>query len=267
MSKSPAAEKSVSTYGKFPIMDDSAVTAGLASRRGCASTRNKKLSSNPKSGRDAAYSAFAKRLEQACDSLGHEVPPLNRGRLGWFQDKVEAVTDSRPTAETVRRWLGGMMMPRQNALEALAQVLQVDASWLMFGTEAEKTQAERKVRSDEAEGIVNVLAGVIQIDGGHPAFPEPGEIPDLFAIIRGARYNFKVVLAEAADNGTYRFLLPPKVDGLVLIGAVRTAPHNFAFYEIPPERVADEGKRSATTVTLTTELSSLTQIQSFGQRL
>lgn len=222
---------------------------------------------NPKAGRDAAHLGFAKRLQQASDSMGHEVPPINRGRLGWFQDKVEALTESRPTAETVRRWLNGMTMPRQDALEALAQALQVDASWLMFGNEAEKSSGERKIRSDEAEGIVNVLAGVIQIDGGHPAFPNPGETPDLFAIIRGARYNFKVALAEPADNGAYRFVLPPKTGDLVLIGVVRTAPHSFAFYEIPPERVADEGKRSGAAISFTADLSSLKQIESFGQRL
>ncbi|MDR7061221.1 MULTISPECIES: hypothetical protein [unclassified Sphingopyxis] len=76
--------------------------------------------------------AFAKRLEQALDN--HPRCPADYGRLTWVTREL-AHQRINVTIETVRRWLGGMSMPRRAKMTALAKILQVDETWLAMGVQ------------------------------------------------------------------------------------------------------------------------------------
>lgn len=209
---------------------------------------------------------FAVRLAKAADASPH-IPLVNFGRLRWVVDQFKTRFDVSITNETVRKWFAGEAMPRMEMTRYLAQLFEVDEAWLMLGQTPNVTPAARKIRDAQVDGVVNVVAGIIQMQGGHPAFPEDGdEQIDLFAIIKGAQYSFKVALAEQRD-GALHFTLPAKTDKVVVIGAVMHEGFRFDFYEIPGDVVEAKGSRRGGYVELTAAASELRPIRSFGQRL
>lgn len=206
---------------------------------------------------------FGKRLTQAADNHPH-TPLPNYGRLGWVKEQLDLL--GQPTTiESVRRWFAGESRPRDTTLKKLAEIFQVDDAWLTIGYAPELTPKEKVVRSREASGAVNVLAGVIQMEGGHPAFPDDGDADvDLHAIIRGAKYEFKVVLSR--KDAPFKFVVPSDTAGCIVIGIVPRENHGFDFYEIEPEVLAT-GKNRGGYIELSTEPEKLRKIETFGERI
>src|SRR6266446_8548726 len=116
--------------------------------------------------RDAA---FAKRLQLACDSHAH-CPPLHFGRLTWIVREFKSKFKITITTETARKWCAGEVRPRRQSMSLLAELLTVDEAWLSLGNEGETTADERKARNVMAGAAVNLVAGLIELDGGHPAY-------------------------------------------------------------------------------------------------
>ena len=113
-------------------------------------------------------------------------------------------------------------------MRRLASVLEVDEAWLSLGIAPDVGPKERRARNAVADGAVNVLAGLIQMNQGHVAFPPANdpraEYVDLYAIIRGAQLAIHVALAQEASDGVYRFDIPKEYQDCTVIGLVQSSP-------------------------------------------
>ncbi|WP_242136955.1 hypothetical protein [Sphingomonas sp. TREG-RG-20F-R18-01] len=211
---------------------------------------------------------FGKRLEQACDQSPH-CPPLHKGRLQWIADELKKRFKLSVSTETVRKWMHGESRPKQDKNLLLAQLLQVDPTWLFMGIDADLEPREKRVRNAMADGIVNVIAGFIQIDGGNPAFPAEGDKRavvdnvDLYAIIKGANYAFHVSLG----SDDYRFAVPTKHENVIVLGVMRDG---FAIdvFEISEAMIAKGTKRGGSIeVVLDEETIQNALLNDFTKRL
>lgn len=195
---------------------------------------------------------FANRLN-AVANANPNVPPVNYGRLGWFAEEF-AKRGEDVSKEMVRKYFAGENKPRQKRMSILAEILGVDEAWLTLGKSAEVQTKRNMLRNAQVSGVVNVVAGLIQMHGGSPAFPEDGDTRaaqdniDLYAIIRGAQYAFTVTLAEEEGAG-FVFRLPPAGAGqnTIVLGVIQKTPLCFDILELDAEgleKVAKRGKAS-----------------------
>lgn len=218
---------------------------------------------------------FARRFQIACD--GNPIVPLpNYGRLGWFKEQL-AAKGTTVTIETVRKWFAGESRPRHKAMMDLAIVLGVDEAWLAVGKSPEMTEKQQKVRNASADGAVNVVAGLIQICGGYPAFPLENDTRaaqhkiDLYAVIKGAQYAFHVVTADIKDDGVHFAVPVETLEQAFVIGAVRTGELELTFYELDSENVEAHGRRKGEVFDVMTDPRDLgshwKQITTFSHRL
>ncbi len=221
----------------------------------------------------AAHPAFSIRMQQACDG-NPKVPPLNFGRLGWIVKELENRSGVTVTKETVRKWFAGDTFPRSKIIPSLAQILGVDPVWLATGHEPELSSKEMKIRDANADGAVNLVAGIIAMSGGHPAFPQgddevakTGKI-DLYAVIRGAQYRFHVTSGYKEDD-SWKFVFPVEAVGSVIIGVTRVGEFCFEFLEIDSETIETQAKRKSGVyeITKTPESVGWRKINTFGARL
>lgn len=212
------------------------------------------------------HKAFAQRMHQACDG-NSSVPLPNYGRLQWFVDQFEAKFGIETTPESVRKWFAGEALPRPKTMTRLAQILEVDEAWLSLGKAVELDQRQQRLRNAEADGVVNVVAGLIQMCGANPAFPEPDdrraerEHIDVYAIIRGAQYAIHVVLAADTEDSV-RFAVPVEAIDTFVVGVVRTSDLTCDFYEIDRETL-DRSKRKGGFIEVN-GIDDLVQIRTFG---
>jgi len=208
---------------------------------------------------------FAKRLQMACDQQPH-CPPMHRGRLQWIVDQFKAQGQTI-TTETASKWMQGMARPKTDKNERLAQILGVDAVWLFHGVDQGLSPREVKARTAVVSGLVNLVAGLIQMDGGSVAFPDEGDKAaardnvDLKAIIRGGAYDIHVVPGEQTDAG-YTFVVPTMHPSIVL-GVIRDG-FSFRIAEVTPEAIA-EGQRRGGAIEVV--VAELTEITGFDRRL
>jgi transcriptional regulator with XRE-family HTH domain len=181
---------------------------------------------------------FAYRLGVACETHPH-CPPPNHGRLGWIRDQLKVRFEQSVTNESVRRWLAGEARPRVGTLAHLAEILQVEEAWLSVGTTQENAKELRAAQVVE-KGAAMVLAGLVQMSGGSPAFPSDEDARakqegvDLYAIIRGAQYAFHVSAGLTKDNEV-TFNVPVESKKLVVLGAILRDDLTLEFYELPTE--------------------------------
>jgi hypothetical protein len=215
----------------------------------------------PKRVKKVEHKAFAQRMAQACDGNTH-VPPPNFGRLQWFVDQMQEKFGADSTPETIRKWFAGEALPRPRSMHMLAEILGVDEAWLSLGHAPELDQRQQKLRNAEADGVVNVVAGFIQMCGSNPAFPEASdkraqkEHIDLYAIIRGAQYAFHVALEKDG-----RYVVPVGAEDVFVIGALRTDDLECQFYEVD----ASAGKRKGGFIEV--EAAGQKRIRTFSERL
>lgn len=164
---------------------------------------------------------FAQRLNIACDGHPH-IPPYGHGRQTWVKEKLDV------SHEAVRKWFVGETRPRPAKMRELARVLEVDEAWLSLGIVPDATNEEKRVRTGQVEGAVNCVAGLVQLNGGHIAFPGPkdprGGFVDFYAIIKGSQYAVNVSLAKHITNGTYRFTIPKEYDQCKVAGVIHVLP-------------------------------------------
>lgn len=208
---------------------------------------------------------FARRMQQACDANA-DVPPPNYGRLGWFADHIEKVSGKRVTIETVRKWFAGEARPRPKMITALAQVLKVDEAWLSLGKTPELSDREMRVRNASADGVVNLVAGMVRMFGGNPAFPAEGDKfaqdhkVDLYSIIRGAQYAFHVA---AAQDG--KFVVPVEAKDVFVLGVIHLGGTSFQLVELSD--IEEVGKRKGGAFEIAVDARDWRIIESFAERL
>ena len=206
---------------------------------------------------------FAKRIESACDANGL-CPPLHKGRLTWVQAELKRHFKEEVSVETVRKWFAGEAKPRPEKVAMLAQLLQVDVSWLSLGVDKGMAPRELKARGREIDGAVNIVAGLIEMDGGHAAFASESEQKrgiDIHAIIKGAKYDIHVTVQEDA---MYR--VPPKRDGVLVLGVLKTG-MTLTVVEISDEVIEKAGNHRGGMIELRASAKGLRKVESFGTRL
>lgn len=218
---------------------------------------------------------FATRLESACDN-NPECPPLHQGRLTWTRDQLKLRFGVTVSTEAVRRWFWGEVKPRSDKIAHLAEILMVDVSWLQLGIDQGLEPRARKARNALADGVVNVVAGFVQMDGGHPAFPDEGDTRatrdnvDIYAIIRGGNYALHVALGGVAPTvrgeGMVSFPVPVKHEAVIVLGVLRSA-MTIEVFEIPADMIAERGIRRGASMDVVVNRADLRQIESFSQRL
>lgn len=218
---------------------------------------------------------FAQRMQIACDG-NPNVPPLNKGRLGWFATELEKRFHAKTTIETVRKWFAGETLPRPKMMGYLAAVLQVDHAWLSVGSSPQISDKQKKVRDATADGAVNLVAGLIQICGGSPAFPEDGDERakrrkiDLYAVIKGAQYSMHIAMAEEVPGGQL-FAVPVETVGeTFVLGVVRIGELSFKFFELASDLIEEVGKRKGGSFNITMPSEpddTWKEITSFSNRL
>ena len=200
-------------------------------------------------------SAFAKRIESAINARP-DIPPPNHGRLGWFVQEFSSRYGVRLTPETVRKWLAGISAPRLERRKQLADILGMSEGWLITGDGSPLDAKERRLRNAEVDGAVNVVAGLIQMDGSYPAFP--GTTPrdavregvDLYAIIRGAHYAFNIATAIKTEDGQWQIPVPTGRDEIMILAVVRTVGLGLEVFEIDEETIVAFGHFSAGAVSV-----------------
>lgn len=161
--------------------------------------------------------AFAKRLNSACDGHPH-IPPYGQGRQTWIKENLAV------SHEAVRKWFTGDSRPRPEKMKALARALEVDEAWLALGLAPDFTPAEQKVRNAEAEGAVNVVTGLLQMNGSRCAFPSDNDpnaaYVDVYSIQRGVQLAIHISLGKLLAANQVRFIIPKEYENCRVIGVV-----------------------------------------------
>jgi hypothetical protein len=212
---------------------------------------------------------FARRFEQAADLHPH-CPAKHRGRLEWVSDQMTKKGHS-VSNETVRKWFSGEATPRPDKGAVLAEIMEVDVAWLQMGIDANLAPRERKARNAMADGAVNVVAGLIQMDGGNPAFPDDDdkraerEHIDLYAIIRGGSYSLNITLGET-EGRKAKFAVPTALgENVIALGVIREG-FTFDVFELTPDLI-ETGARRGASIEVTADASKLRRIEGFNRRL
>ena len=213
---------------------------------------------------------FANRLQQAADMNPH-CPSPQHGRLRWVKDQLEA-KGKKTTTESVRKWFAGIVQPGDLTMhDALAEVFGVDPVWLRMGIDAKMAPRDQRVRNALASGVVNVVAGLIQMDGGTPAFPPEDDqrarrdSVDLYAIIKGASYSFHVALGAAEDE-TAIFHVPAQHDAIIVLGVIRDE-NAFDIFELSDDVIEQYGTKHGGSIEVRVPGGALRRIQNFSSRL
>lgn len=160
---------------------------------------------------------FAQRLNTACD--GHpQIPAYGQGRQTWIKDHLNV------SHEAVRKWFVGESRPRPDKMKMLASALEVDEAWLALGIAPDLSPREKKARDATADGAVNVVVGLLQMNGANCAFPgecdKTSSYVDFYAIIRGVQMAIHVSLAKKMAASQLRFVIPKEYVDCRVVGAI-----------------------------------------------
>lgn len=153
-------------------------------------------------------------------------------------------------------------------MTALAQILKADKAWLYAGTSSNITLKEARIRNAVADGSVNLVAGLVQMHGGHPAFPlESDEFAkknkvDLYAIIKSVQYPFHIALFHEG-----KATVPIEALGAFVLGVIPLSPTSFKLVELDQEGLESAGTRKSGFIEVTTDAHPWRQIDSFANRL
>ncbi|WP_127076853.1 hypothetical protein [Rhodomicrobium lacus] len=192
---------------------------------------------------DPPHKAFAKRFEDVCENHP-AVPDFSRGRYRWIRDELEARFGIIVGRETVRKWHTGETIPRNDKMKALAELLSVDYGWLAFGIRPELDVEKRPARVLAESAAANLIAGFIQLAGGHCAFPEadaPNSFVDVYAILGNRQRALAISLAKPQENGKLRFSVTNEYAKCTVIGVVQTGIGSIDMYVIPPQLIERHG--------------------------
>lgn len=187
--------------------------------------------------------AFAARLEQALEVHPHS--PKGYGKQKWLLDRL-AEKNVRLSAEAVSRWFRGVAKPHGKVMPKVAQVLDVDVAWLSLGIVPDSDQKTAKARNLQLSGVVNVLAGAIQLEGGSCAFSDDAEsVVDIFAIIKGKQFSIHAALAKpAGKDGDFTIVVPAAFEAVTVFGAfLTTIFSHIDFINIPNSLIKSAGRR------------------------
>ena len=184
--------------------------------------------------------AFAKRLEIACEGNPHCPTDQYRGKQKWVYDGLESEFGVKVSSEAVRKWFAGESRPRPKIMSFLARLLEVDEGWLSLGIKPDLTPVEKKRRTATADGAVNLFAGIIQMNGGHIAFPDD-DSAHIFAIIGGKQLAIDVAMPFSLGNDRYRIVVSDNLDRKRIVVIFEEERFGYQVVVLTPEQVRDAG--------------------------
>lgn len=186
--------------------------------------------------------SFVRRLVQACDESAH-IPPPHKGRQNYIAEKIGVV------AEAVSKWFNGVAMPRPDKLERLAELLQVDQSWLAFGISPEMTRTERKAHVREIDGAVHLVMGMMMLAGANCGMPGKNDqraaYVDFYSTMRGTVYPIHVAMAREVSRDSFEIALPKEFSDVRCIAVVPAGSGKFHFLDLPMALVNEHKSRKS----------------------
>lgn len=184
---------------------------------------------------------FAKRLEQSI--YAHPQAPDTHGRQKWVRERMESRFNLVVSPEAVRKWFHGEARPRPQIMTKLAEVLEVDESWLALGLKPNSTPEQRRHHNAVAGGAINLVAGMIQMNGGMIAFPDADtETVDLYAIIGGKQHNV-VVVTPVVQGSQRRVVLPVQHQRCIVMLVLQKGPTVFSIARLHSELIEKGEKK------------------------
>lgn len=186
--------------------------------------------------------AFVVRLKEACDG-SRLVPPPHKGRQQYISQQLGVAP------EAVSKWFKGVAMPRPDKIERLAEILQVEQTWLAFGVSPEMDRQERKAHAREVDGAVHFVMGLSMLGGaicGHPGPRDPrASYVDFYATIRGSVYAVHVCLGREVSRDRYELVIPKEYDDVNCVAVIPKSPGKFDQLELPVDMIeAHKTKKS-----------------------
>lgn len=188
------------------------------------------------------HKEFAKRLEQACQNHAHA--PSDHGKQKWLREELQDKYNIKVSREAVRKWFAGETRPRPKYMAYVARALEVDEAWLSLGITPELQPREQRKQNAVVNGAVNLTAGLIQLSGGHIAYPEDvGGDVDIYAIIGGRQHSINVRIPQPNRDGI-RFTVPNHYSNSVIILVIPTDdPIRYNFLRLTPDVISEYGTK------------------------
>lgn len=198
---------------------------------------------------------FLRRLEIACENNAH--CPNDYGKQKWIREQIEIKHKQRFSAEAVSKWFGGASRPTVKTMGLLASALEVDEAWLSLGKTPDFTATEKKRHTLWSDGSVNLLAGMIMLNGGQIAFNEDEEQEmDFFSIIHGKHYSIKAAAGIQQDDKVL-FVLPKNTDRLLNLGIIGSDTFSGVnVIKLPNDIIQKYGRRRGTHTELLVDRSA-----------
>lgn len=174
--------------------------------------------------------SFVARLKEACDA-SRVVPPPHKGRQQYISQQLGVAP------EAVSKWFKGVSMPRPDKIERLAELLQVEQTWLSFGISPEMDRHERKAHSREVDGAVHLVMGLAMLAGGHCGTPGPRDpragYVDFYATIRGSVFMVHVCLGREVSKDRFELVVPKEYQDVNCVAVIPKSPGKYDQLDMP----------------------------------
>lgn len=185
---------------------------------------------------------MARKIQRAID-LNGQIPPLQYGQYPWFVARFKE-RGLEISTEHVRKWVQGISAPSKQNRLTLSEVLNVDPGWLVPDGGRRRLDLEPIPANPgpDVTGQVNLVAGMIQMQGGTVSFVDPGDQTarpehDLVTIIRGAHYNIHVAFATKEGEGAWLATLNASPKDAVVIAVIEREGFAYDLVEVALEDV------------------------------
>lgn len=192
--------------------------------------------------------AFVRRLTQACDE-SKIIPPHGQGRQRMIAERVDVAQ------ETVSKWFKAVAMPQPDPMQKLADLLEIDHSWLALGVQPEITPRERRVQGRQSDGAVHLAWGMLALEGAHcgaPAANDPrAEYVDFYATLRGSVYPIHVTLAREVSRDQFEIVLPREHNATRCLAVMPAGVGKYHFLDLVESLIKEHSKRKGAIALLT----------------
>jgi transcriptional regulator with XRE-family HTH domain len=165
---------------------------------------------------------FVRRLVAACNE-SKLIPGHGQGRQRMIAERMDV------SQETVSKWFKGVSLPDPETLEKLADLLEVDLSWLALGVKAQSytSPEQRRVQASQSNGAVHLVWGMFELEGARCGLPDKKDsraaYVDFYVGLRGTTTPINVSLGRLVSDGVYELALPREYDEVRCIGVLRLA--------------------------------------------
>jgi hypothetical protein len=185
--------------------------------------------------------AFVARLKQACDESSI-IPPPHQGR------QAVIATPMGIAPEAVSKWFKGVAMPNRERMVELAELLDVDESWLDRGVKPEMDRTQRRAHAREASGAADLVRGMAKLSGAAVAEPTKTDpragYVDFYCTLNGRMFAIHVSLGRETAQGEYEFLVPNEYADTRTIGVVLYQ-REYVFIDMPADLINEVKVRKA----------------------